>query len=360
MDLKPTLKEINATLKKSGCRVSVAQKRESLYLQGTFPGKKIGTKPSQQFLPLRLKALWSSLDEAQAVALRVNHELKTGVFSWATHLGLEALEVAPGGLLVSVGDFVKAAEKLHKSKYLKNPEGGKICWLGKWKPALNKLPPSENTLLDEARLIRIIQGMPENSAARRDQGAILVQIGKSLGFNIEKMREASKGYGAAQLTPRDIPSDELIEDTFNKIKLPHWKWLWGVCSAYGLRPHEAQTSKWEADNWLTVADETKTGARRVCPCKSEWVAKFQLRTLPVPTQDPKNVARVASDAYERDGIEIRLYQLRHAYAIRLFEKGVTADLAAKLMGHSVAIHEQTYRRWLQADRIQKAMAGFSL
>lgn len=111
---------------------------------------------------------------------------------------------------------------------------------------------------------------------------------------------------------------------------------------------------------MTVADETKTGARRVCPCKSEWVAKFQLRTLPAPTQDPRNVARVASDAYERDGIEIRLYQLRHAYAIRLFEKGVTADLAAKLMGHSVAIHEQTYRRRLQADRIQKAMEGFSL
>jgi hypothetical protein len=83
--------------------------------------------------------------------------------------------------------------------------------------------------------------MPQDSAARRDKGAILVQVEKSLGFNIEKMRGASKGYGAAQLTPREIPSDNLIEETFNLIKLPHWKWLWGICTTYGLRPHEALT-----------------------------------------------------------------------------------------------------------------------
>ncbi len=360
MDLKQTLKEINVELKKTGCRAAVAQKRDSLYLQATFPSKKIGGNPSQQYLPLRLKAAWSSLDEAQAAALRIDHELKTGVFSWATHLGAESLEVAPGELTVCVRDFIKAAEELHRSKYRKNPESGSICWAKKWKPSLAKLPPSQTTLLDEARFIRIIKNMPQNSAARRDQGAILVQVAKSLGFNIEKMREASKGYGAAQLTPREIPSDELIEKTFNLIKLPHWKWLFGICATYGLRPHEALTISWEEDNWLMVADETKTGTRKVCPCKSEWVEKFQLQTLPIPTQDPRNVARIGSDAFERDGVEIRLYQLRHAYAIRLFEKGVAADLAAKLMGHSVAIHETTYRRWLQSDRIKKAMTNFSL
>jgi len=360
LDLKQTLKEINVELKKTGCRVAVAQKRESLYLQATFPSKKIGINPTQQYLPLRLKAAWSSLDEAKAAALRIDHELKTGVFTWVTHLGAESLEVAPGELTVSVWDFINAAEKLHRSKYLKNFDGGAIAWSKKWQPSLAKLPPSPNTFLDEARLIRIIKNMPQNSAARRDQGAILVQVAKSLGFNIEKMREASKGYGVAQLTPREIPSDSLIEETFNLIKLPHWKWLWGVCATYGLRPHEALTITWDLDNWITIADETKTGARRVCACKNEWVEKFQLRTLPIPTQDPRNVARIGSDAFERDGVEIRLYQLRHAYAIRLFEKGVTADLAAKLMGHSVSVHEQTYRRWLQADRIQKAMANFSL
>jgi len=72
------------------------------------------------------------------------------------------------------------------------------------------------------------------------------------------------------------------------------------------------------------------------------------------------VARIASDAFEREGVEIGLYQLRHAYAIRLFERGVSADLAAKLMGHGVGIREQTYRRWLQADRIQKTIDRFSL
>jgi len=360
LDLDQPLKEINTKLKEMRCRVRVAQKRESLFLRATFPSKKIGGNPTQQFLPLRLKALWSSLDQAQAAALKVDHELKTGVFNWSTYIEVEAPEGSPGELSVCVGDFITAAENLHRSKYRKNPEGGSIAWGKKWKPALVKLPPSPNTLLNEARLIRIIKSIPENSAARTDQGGILFRVAKSLGFNIEKMQEAASGYGVAQLTPREIPSDELIEKTFNLIKLPHWKWLFGICAAYGLRPHEALTISWGADNWITIADETKTGTRRVCPCKSEWVEKFQLRTLPIPTQDPRNVARIGSDAFERDGVEIRLYQLRHAYAIRLFEKGVSADLAAKLLGHSVSVHENTYRRWLQADRIQKAMGGFSL
>jgi len=360
LDLKQPLKEINVELKKTGCRVAVEQKRESLFLRATFPSKIIGSNSTQQFLPLRLKASWGSLDQAQAAALKVDHELKTGVFNWGSYIEVEAPEVAPGELTVNVGDFVKAAENLHGSKYRKKKEAGEFSWKRRWAPALNKLPPSQTTLLDEARLLRIIKTLPENSAGRRDQGAILVQIAKSLGFNIDKMREASRGYGTAQLTPREIPSDELIEETFDLIKLPHWKWLWGICAAYGLRPHEALTISWGEDNWITIADETKTGTRRVCPCKSEWVEKFQLRTLPIPTQDPRNVSTISSFAFVRDGIKIRLYQLRHAYAIRLFEKGVTADLAAKLMGHSVSIHEQTYRRWLQADRIVKAMSGFSL
>jgi hypothetical protein len=182
LDLKQPLKEMNIKLKQLRCRVAVTQKRESLYLQATFPSKKIGGNPTQQYLPLRLKAAWSSLDAAQAAALKVDHELKSGIFSWGTHLGVEASEVAPGELSVNVGDFIKAAEELHGSKYRKKKEAGEFSWGRRWAPALKKLPPSQTTLLDEARLIRIIKALPENSAGRRDQGSILFQVAKSIGF----------------------------------------------------------------------------------------------------------------------------------------------------------------------------------
>jgi len=41
-------------------------------------------------------------------------------------------------------------------------------------------------------------------------------------------------------------------------------------------------------------------------------------------------------------------------------KGVGADLAARLMGHSLQVHQTTYQRWIEANRIQKAMERLSL
>jgi hypothetical protein len=30
------------------------------------------------------------------------------------------------------------------------------------------------------------------------------------------------------------------------------------------------------------------------------------------------------------------------------------------MGHSLQVHQSTYQRWIEADRIQKAMQGMTL
>jgi hypothetical protein len=41
-------------------------------------------------------------------------------------------------------------------------------------------------------------------------------------------------------------------------------------------------------------------------------------------------------------------------------KGVAADLAARLMGHSLQVHQTTYQKWIEADRIQRVMTGIQL
>ena len=77
-----------------------------------------------------------------------------------------------------------------------------------------------------------------------------------------------------------------------------------------------------------------------------------------PSQSVLTVAKAASDYFSekkpgRPGVRTRparlpfsLYTLRHAYAIRLITEGCNSDLSAELMGHSVRVHENTYRRWL--------------
>lgn len=202
--------------------------------------------------------------------------------------------------------------------------------------------------------------MPAGSASRRDQGNVLSQNAKSLGLNTDALLDACRGYGVDKLTERDIPSDEAIEDALGRIALPHWRWTFGMCAAYGLRPHECAELTWLEDGWIEIDDTTKTGSRRVTPCPSAWVKRFELRDLPRPTQSARTLGKVFNDALDRAKVSIKPYNLRHAYALRLMSKGVGADLAARLMGHSLQVHQTTYQRWIEANRIQKAMEGLSL
>ena len=53
---------------------------------------------------------------------------------------------------------------------------------------------------------------------------------------------------------------------------------------------------------------------------------------------------------------LQLYALRHAWAVRSIRQGVPTGLAAKCMGHDVAIHCRSYHRWLDAADVAAAAA----
>ena len=324
------------------------QRGASFCLRATLPTRD-GTERKQQRITLGAEV---DLYEAERKAIELGHQLRTKTFTW------EAWDEPEGPAAITVADFIKAAQALHASKYRKDPERGNNAWSKKWGPALRKLPPSG--VITEAVLLRVIRTMPAGSAVRRDQGNLLSQIAKSLGLNTDPLLEACRGYGVDKLTERDIPSDEAIEAAMRRITLPHWRWTFGMCAAYGLRPHECAELVYLEDGWIEVNDKTKTGSRRVTACPSAWVTNFALRDLPRPTQRATRLGKVFNDALDRDGITIKPYNLRHAYALRLMSKGIGADIAARLMGHSLQVHQTTYQRWIEADRIQRVMAGIQL
>ncbi len=337
----------NARLKAGKHRCSL-QLRGSVYtLVATLPTRD-GSGRRQQRIPLR----GVDLLEAERQAIELDRQLRLGVFSW------EAWDLPTTPNAISADDFRAAAQRLHASKYRKDPERGLNAWSKKWAPALRKLPPT--AMVSEATLLMAVRSMPAGSASRRDQGNLLTQVAKSLGMETAALLEACRGYGVDKLTERDIPSDEAIEAAFHRIRLPHWRWTFGMCAAYGLRPHECAELVWLEDDWIEVHDRTKTGARRVTPCPSAWVQRFELRDLPRPTQSARTLTKVFNDALDRAEVAIKPYNLRHAYALRLLDRGVSADLGARLMGHSLQVHQSTYQRWIEGDRIQKAMKGIRL
>ena len=353
MSVDAALGDLNARLKAGHHRCTVERRRGALYLRATLPERDNPATRRQQRIALGLNADYSALPEAERRAIDLGHQLRTHTFTWDTW---DHPEAAAGTL--TVADFHTAAERLHASKYRQSPERGREAWTKKWRPALNKLPPSG--AITENTLVRVINRMPAGTAGRRDQGNLLAQIAKSCGLNPEPIQAAARGYGVAALTPRDIPSDPDIEAAWHRLRLPHWKWTWGMCAAYGLRPHETVGIEWLHDDWIRVADATKTGTRQVTPCPSAWIERFALRDLPRPTQAPHTLAKVFGDALDRAGVTIKPYNLRHAYALRLMDHGVPAELGARLMGHSLQVHLQTYQRWIEADRIQRALASYQL
>jgi integrase len=351
MSLEAALGELNTRLRAGRHRCTAEQRKASLVLRATLPDRIDPSISRQQRISLNIPATYASLPEVERLAVELGHQLRTGSFQW------EAWDRPQGSATITTAEFHAAAVKLHAAKYKHSPERGAAAWAKKWAPALRKLPQGPIT---DAILLRTVQRLPEGSAGRRDQGNILAQVARALHLDHAALLEACRGYGAASLTPRDIPSDSEIEAAWALLSPSHWRWTWGMCAAYGLRPHECAELVWLEDDWIEIADATKTGSRRVTPCPSAWVHVWGLQELPRPTQSPQTLGKAFADALARARINITPYALRHAYALRLLSRGVSADLAARLMGHSLAVHQQTYQRWIEADRIQKVMQDLRL
>lgn len=166
----------------------------------------------------------------------------------------------------------------------------------------------------------------------------------------------------------DVPSDAEIEAIWESISTPGWRWVYGMLATYGLRPHEvfkiADPKGIASPNGkITVLEDSKTGRRDVWPLPNKWRSRFNLaqQVMPAVRIEGRNNRelgqRVSANLREIPHIP---YALRHAWAIRSAVMGVPDSIAARWMGHSVAVHAETYHAaisqlqheaiWLRANR----------
>ena len=134
-------------------------------------------------------------------------------------------------------------------------------------------------------------------------------------------------------------------------------------ATYGLRNHEVFFSdlsclKKNGDQILRVFPNTKTGEHQVWPFHPEWVGLFELGNLSntsdlLPSINTnlkdttlQHIGRRVTEQFRRYKISFTPYDLRHAWAVRTILIGLPNTVAAKMMGHSVAIHTKTYHHWI--------------
>jgi integrase len=301
----------------------------------------------------------ASLADAELKALTLSTELRNGTFDWGSW---QPRQEKSDKQVVTRVVFEEAARCLHAEKYARAPERGAEAWRKRWASALNKLPREGELTLE--RLIGVLEVLPPASSVRRETGLVWGMVARKLGMDPAPLREAGSGYGRRQLTPRDIPSDEEIEGAFDRLleRSPHWARVLGMVATYGCRPSELGDAVLKPDNSLVVTNSKTNRPRVAMPTKSAWVERFQLHSLPkVPGKSTGYaISTNCAVAMRRQGISFKLYSLRHAAAVRLVKAGVPSDLGARLLGHSVAMFNDTYTRWISEQVIPGLVAQYNL
>lgn len=213
-------------------------------------------------------------------------------------------------------------------------------------------------------LDRLVQHWGTETRMRQRAAVILGMLAKFAGLEWDAKRWRGT-YGAASVKRRELPTDEQIVDYYSLIANPDWQWCYGMMAAFGLRSHEL----WHLDlaNYtgceLRVLEQTKTGSRLVFPYPREWLELFNLHDVKLPQLRVRNNSeygnRVAEYFRRHTPIPFTPYALRHSYCVRLIGYDVPVALAAKLAGHSVQTHTQTYHRHLTEKSIRDLYNSFS-
>lgn len=362
------LMQVNQRLKFAQMGFQIERRGQKLSLRGILPPRPGSPRlrSHQQRLSLNFPATSAGLKQAEQEVKIIAAQLIQNAFDWRQYL-----PVTGGGRLSQMD----LAEKImaFEHHFFEEKEGAsvKTTWEKAYAPYLKKLEAiaQSHTQLSLAEAIcATIQATEPNSRSRQVCCTALVALAEFL--HVELPNELKKlwgNYSPNHTKMRSLPTDIQIIDTFHQIKNPTWQFVYGIMATYGLRNHEVFFCDYSAlaqdpSAMIEVLSTTKTGNHEVWPFFPEWVEQFDLRQgkLPAVTTDLsqttlQRIGQLVTNQFRRYQIPFSPYDLRHAWAVRTIHFGLPDTVAARMMGHSVAIHTRTYHRWITRRDQQMAV-----
>ena len=369
---------LNTRLKAARLGLQVERRGDRLNLRGTLPPRPDSpkTRPYQQRIPLKLPATPAGLKQIEREAKVIAAQLIERRFSWADYLPqAEAAQPESLPLAECIAQF--EADVLARS----GPGAAalasrKTTWEKAYAPYLKKLlaqaeqqpwQPLETTI------VATLEALPPHSRSRQVACTAFKAFAEFQGIVLpEGIDQLAGQYGSSKAQRRLLPSDEIIVEWCDRIPNPAWRYVYGVMATYGLRNHEVFFCDYQGlrrgdpEGRITVLETTKTGLHDVWPFYPEWVARFGLGEGALPpintdlsTTTLQRIGQQVAIQFKRYGVPFSPYDLRHAWAVRTIHFGLPDTVAARMMGHSVAIHNRTYHRWIthrdQRQAVQTAL-----
>ena len=376
------IREHNAQLAASGVSLRLERRGERLAIRGPLPSRQGKGSMVVQRISLGLPADAAGLEEARQALRRVVQQLQQQSFSWSQWGGSARSSPAARVAAASVDlDAAAAVERFEQAFFAdprrrRNPAGSRTTWTSAYLPYLRRLrqqASSQEQRFGPELLEAVLESYPLASRSRQQCGTALAALARTEALELPAdWAERAGGYGLHAAQFRQLPSDSQILASIEQIPNPGWRLAYGLMATYGLRNHEVFFSDLSAlapggDRVIRVLPTSKTGEHQVWPFQPEWVERFELprlgedRSLLPPVRTDlrrttlQQVGRRVAEQFRRYELPLTPYDLRHAWAVRTIHIGLPDTVAARMMGHSVAIHTRTYHHWITRRDQQQAV-----
>ena len=392
--LDALLAEHNDLLASAGISLRLERRGERLGLRGPLPCRQGREGLPVQRISLGVPATAEGLEQAKLQLKEVLRQLQQQRFDWASWgryrrqpLG-PAPELKPGlrsGLEPGLQSVMDSFEQAFFAdpRRRRNPAGSRTTWTGAYLPYLRRLAAlgEGRPALDAVLLEQVLESYGPASRSRQQCGTALAALARHQNLALPgDWGERAAGYGLHAAQYRHLPSDSQILEGLALIPNPSWRLAYGLMATYGLRNHEVFFTDLSAlapggDRVIRVLPTSKTGEHQVWPFQPGWVERFGLeqlgenpQLLPQICRDLRRttlqqVGRRVAEQFRRYGLPHTPYDLRHAWAVRTIHIGLPDTVAARMMGHSVAIHTRTYHHWItrrdQQQAVDAALARLS-
>ncbi|NJL63472.1 MAG: integrase, partial [Methylacidiphilales bacterium] len=326
MDISGRLAQANGRLRASKIGIAIQQRGNTLWLRGTFPPKSNSgkAKPHQQRISLRtkeqpqgVKATIAGLQYAEQQARAIALQLDKGQFNWADWQLSQAPEAE------TVSDWVEKFETEYWIRRSRNQQT-ETTWKKDYQVVFPKFVEFANdTEISVDLIVKFISQTEPDTRSRKRVCDILGRLAKFAKLeNLEAIKELTGNYSPGSVSPRSLPTDEQIAQWRDKIINPGWQWIYGMCAAYGLRPHEVFHVDMLDFPIARVSDETKTGERFIYPLYPEWVESWNLKEIFLPNLvSIEDSPQCKNSEPKYLGFFLRLlkfrfppYNLRHCYS----------------------------------------------
>ncbi len=376
MNVIQEINNVNDKFATQGSKLRIEKRGDKLNIRGSLPSKEDKNNFKIQRISLGLKADISGLEEAKKKLQLINLQLELNQFEWINWIVNPKIKEIKKDFEFPkrLNQFEEFFFKERKSEYLSSTR--KTTWRSSYKPYLKRVLNiyGEYDGEDLEKIFqKTLESYKQGSRSRKQCATSLSVLAKFLEIKLpEDWKSNSKGYGLNKAGFRDLPTDEAIERIWAKIPNKSWKFVFGLMATYGLRNHEVFFCDLSSltsfgDKIIRVLPTTKTGEHQVWPFHPEWVEKFELsklgenpELLPNINRDLKsttlqNIGKKITDQFKRYSLLIKPYDLRHAWAVRTIFYDLPDTVAARMMGHSVSLHTQTYHHWITKRDQQQAV-----